>query len=282
MAEQKMRYLATRQAGDPLPGEEGAAKEGAKEPGEGAGKPSGLPAGARGSKDSDEIWVKKDYLLFDLDGTLTDPKTGITTCVQYALKSFGIDEPDLDKLEPFIGPPLLDSFKQFYGFDDKKAQEAVEKYRERFKEKGMFENEIYAGVPEMLKRLKMRGLHLGVASSKPTVFVEQILEHFQIKDYFEVIVGSELDGTRADKAEVILEALRRFSSKGTVQKHRVLMIGDRSYDVDGAKRVSIESVGVTYGYGDMQELMEAHADYIVRSVEELKRFLLRGFEDVHG
>ncbi len=280
MSEQKMRYLATRQAGDPLPGEEGATNEGAKEPGEGAGKPSGLPAGTRGSKDSDEIWVKKDYLLFDLDGTLTDPKIGITTCVQYALKSFGIDEPDLDKLEPFIGPPLQDSFKKYYGFDDVQAQEAIEKYRERFKDKGMFENEIYAGIPEMLKRLKMRGIHLGVASSKPTIYVEQILEHFQIKDYFEVIVGSELDGTRTDKAEVILEALRRFSSKGTVQKHRVLMIGDRSYDVDGAKRVSIESVGVTYGYGDMQELMEAHADYIVRSVEELKRFLLRGFEDV--
>ena len=273
MAEQKMRYLATRQAGDPLPGEEGAGDAP-------AGKPANMPANPRERKDSDEIWVKKEYLLFDLDGTLTDPKVGITTCVQYALKSFGIDEPDLDKLEPFIGPPLQESFKQFYGFDDQKAKEAVEKYRERFKEKGMFENEIYAGIPEMLKRLKMRGLHLGVASSKPTVYVEQILEHFHIKDYFEVIVGSELDGTRTDKAEVILEALRRFSSKGTAAKHKVFMIGDRSYDVDGAKRVGIESVGVTFGYGSMQELMDAHADYVVRSVEELKRFLLRGYEDM--
>lgn len=309
MAEHKMRYLAMRQAGDPLPDEEGTAnnegtsgegtenegaasestKDGTEDTGvkkkentgaASAGKPASMPANARGSKDSDEIWVKKDYVLFDLDGTLTDPKVGITTCVQYALKSFGIDEPDLDKLEPFIGPPLQDSFKKYYGFDDKKAQEAIAKYRERFREKGMFENEIYAGIPEMLKRLKIRGIHLGVASSKPTVYVEEILEHFQIKDYFEVIVGSELDGTRTDKAEVILEALRRFSSKGIVQKHRVLMVGDRNNDVDGAKRVGIESVGVTFGYGGMQELMEAHADYIVRSVEELKRFLLRGFEDV--
>ena len=328
MAEHKMRYLAMRQAGDPLPGEEDAENQGVKKAAEGADsegtgtettgseeagteekaaegagtettgtetagtekkenagaataeKSAGMPVNARRSKDSDEIWVKKDYVLFDLDGTLTDPKIGITTCVQYALKSFGIDEPDLDKLETFIGPPLQDSFKKYYGFDDKKAQEAVEKYRERFKEKGMFENELYAGIPEMLKRLKMRGIHLGVASSKPAVYVEQILEHFHIKDYFEVIVGSELDGRRTDKAEVILEAIRWFSQKGTVQKHRVLMVGDRSYDVDGAKRVGIESVGVTFGYGSMQELMEAHADYIVRSVEELKRFLLRGFEDV--
>ena len=330
MAEHKMRYIAMRQAGDPLPGEENAeaqtkaeqngdaetqtkaeqngdaetqtkaeqngdaeAQTEAEQTGDAKAqtkveknigtevKPAEMKSsGMRRNKDADDIWVKKEYLLFDLDGTLTDPKIGITTCVQYALKSFGIDEPDLDKLEPFIGPPLKDSFQKFYGFDDDKAQKAVEKYRERFKDKGMFENEIYAGVPEMLKRLKMRGLHLGVASSKPTVFVEQILEHFHIKDYFEVIVGSELDGTRSDKAEVILEALRRFSSNGTVPKHKVFMIGDRSYDVDGARRVGIESVGVTFGYGSMQELMEAHADYIVRSVEELKRFLLRGYEDM--
>ena len=237
-------------------------------------------AGYRSKKEKDDIWVKKEYLLFDLDGTLTDPKVGITTCVQYALKTFGIDEPDLDKLEPFIGPPLLDSFKEFYGFDDEKAQAAIEKYRERFRDVGIFENEIYRGVPEMLKKLKQRGLHLGVASSKPTVFVEKILEHFRIKDYFEVVVGSELDGTRSDKAEVVLEALRRFFPNGRVQKHKVFMIGDRKFDVIGAKNVGVESVAVSYGYGDMEELMQAHADYIVRSVEELKRFLLRGYEDM--
>ena len=239
-----------------------------------------MPEGTQVKKQKDEIWVKKEVLLFDLDGTLTDPKLGITTCVQYALDSFGIHEPDLDKLEPFIGPPLADSFKEFYGFDEEKAKAAVEKYRERFKDKGIFENEIYRGVPEMLKKLKMRGLRLGVASSKPTVFVEKILTHFKIRDYFDVVVGSELDGTRAEKAEVIQEALRRFFPDGRVQKHKVFMIGDRKYDVEGAKAAGVESVGVSFGYGSMEELMGAHADYVVRSVEELRRFLLRGYEDM--
>ena len=285
-----MRYLATRQAGELLPEEEENKATDDESPERAEGQQAeeksmrdaamAPTAGYRSKKEKDDIWVKKEYLLFDLDGTLTDPKVGITTCVQYALKTFGIDEPDLDKLEPFIGPPLLDSFKEFYGFDDEKAQAAIEKYRERFRDVGIFENEIYRGVPEMLKKLKQRGLHLGVASSKPTVFVEKILEHFRIKDYFEVVVGSELDGTRSDKAEVVLEALRRFFPNGRVQKHKVFMIGDRKFDVIGAKNVGVESVAVSYGYGDMEELMQAHADYIVRSVEELKRFLLRGYEDM--
>jgi len=300
MADQKMRYIAMRQAGEPMPGEDGQESTGAdgqesqgEKPStaestgtgadarEGATKtPAAQQVTSRPRKEKDDIWVKKDYVLFDLDGTLTDPKLGITTCVQYALKSFGIEEPDLDKLEPFIGPPLKDSFMQFYGFDSEKADVAIEKYRERFHDTGIFENEMYRGIPQMLKRLKAQGLHLGVASSKPTVFVERILDHFGIRSYFEVIVGSELDGSRTDKAEVVLEALRRFFPDGRVQKHRVFMVGDRKFDVIGARSVGVESVAVSFGYGSMEELMEAHADYIVRSVEELKRFLLRGFEDM--
>ncbi len=272
MADNKMRYIATRQAGDPVPDSDAGANDNEK-------KESAPSPRSRKNKE-DDIWVRKEYLLFDLDGTLTDPKIGITTCVQYALKSFGIDEPDLDKLEPFIGPPLKTSFQQFYGFDDAKADAAIEKYRERFKDTGIFENEVYRGIPEMLKRLKMRGLHLAVASSKPTVFVERILEHFHLKQYFEVVVGSELDGTRSEKPEIVLEALKRLFPDGRVQKHKVFMIGDRKFDVEGAHAMGIEAVAVSYGYGDMEELLEAHADYIVRSVEELKRFLLRGFEDM--
>lgn len=259
MAEQRMRYIAQRQAGE---------------------DPGGNAQERVQRKGTDEIWVKKEYLLFDLDGTLTDPKVGITTCAQYALKSFGIDEPDLDKLEIFIGPPLKNSFKEFYGFTDEQADKAVEKYRERFQDTGIFENELYRGIPEMLKKLKLRGLHLGVASSKSTVFVERILEHFHIRQYFDVVVGSELDGTRVEKAEVVQEALRRFFPDGRIQKHKVFMIGDRKFDVEGARAVGVESVGVSFGYGSMEELMEAHADYIVRSVEELRRFLLRGYEDM--
>ncbi len=222
----------------------------------------------------------KEYLLFDLDGTLTDPKLGITTCVQYALKAFGIEEPDLDKLEPFIGPPLKDSFMEFYGFDEQKAEAAVEKYRERFKTVGLYENEIYRGIPEMLLTLQQNGMHLAVASSKPTVFVEKILEHFKIKQYFEVIVGSELDGTRVNKDEVVQEALRRLFRDKPVEKDKVYMIGDRKFDVEGAKAQGIEAVGVSYGYGSLEELKEAQADYIVRSVAELEKFLFREFVDI--
>ena len=136
----------------------------------------------------------KKYFLFDLDGTLTDPKVGITTCVQYALQSFGIQEPDLDKLEPFIGPPLKESFMEFYGMDGEQADEAVEKYRERFNDKGIYENEIYPGMARMLQILSGKGFRLAVASSKPTVYVERILEHFGIRQYFKAVVGSELDG----------------------------------------------------------------------------------------
>lgn len=217
----------------------------------------------------------KQYLLFDLDGTLTDPKIGITTCVQYALDSMGIHEPDLDKLEPFIGPPLKDSFMQFYGLSDEQADAAVAKYRERFKDIGLFENEVYKGIPRMLKMLKSKGLHLAVASSKPTVFVERILKHFKIDGYFEVIVGSELDGTRVNKDEVIMEALRQLFHGRNVDRDKIYMIGDRKFDAEGARKMGIESVCVTYGYGDMEELMAAHADYIVRSVKELQEFLLR-------
>lgn len=222
----------------------------------------------------------KQYLLFDLDGTLTDPKLGITTCVQYALAHFGIDEPDLDKLEPFIGPPLKDSFMEFYQMDETQAQAAVDKYRERFRDTGIFENKVYAGIPKMLQTLNARGLHLAVASSKPTVFVERILEHFDIAKYFKVVVGSELDGTRVEKDQVVEEALRQLFGGKPVEKEKVYMIGDRRFDVEGARAQGVESVGVTYGYGSMEELKEAKADYIVRSVEELRKFLLRGTEEL--
>lgn len=222
----------------------------------------------------------KEYLLFDLDGTLTDPKLGITTCVQYALKAFGIEEPDLDKLEPFIGPPLKDSFMQFYQMTEEQALAAVEKYRERFKDTGLFENRVYIGIPEMLKKLQKKGMHLAVASSKPTVFVERILEHFGMKQYFEVIVGSELDGTRVNKDEVVAEALKQLFGERPVEKDKVYMIGDRKFDVEGARIQGVESVGVSYGYGSLQELQEAGADYIVESPGELSYFLLREFREV--
>ncbi len=220
-----------------------------------------------------------DYVLFDLDGTLTDPKEGITKSVQYALESFGIVEDNLDNLEPFIGPPLKDSFMEFYDFDEEKAEKAIVKYRERFADTGIFENRVYDGIPLLIRKLKGNRKKLAVASSKPQVFVERILEHFEIRQYFDVVVGSELDGTRVEKEEVVKEALRQLYGDNPEdledKKSRTVMVGDRKFDIAGAKTQGIGSVAVAYGYGKMDELRIAKADYTVRSVEELETLLLR-------
>lgn len=213
---------------------------------------------------------KFEYILFDLDGTLTDPKEGITKCVQYALASVGIDEPDLDKLEPFIGPPLHESFMEFYGFDRENAMKLVEKYRERFNDIGIYENNIYLGIADMLKALKEAGCRLSIASSKPTVLVERILDHFNICNYFDTVVGSNLDGTRTKKEEVVEEALRQLQCV----KEKTAMVGDRRFDIEGARAFGLTGIGVAFGYAAENELEEAGADYIADTVEELKNLLL--------
>ena len=222
--------------------------------------------------------TNKKYILFDLDGTLTDPKVGICTCVQYALKAFDIEEPDLDKLEPFIGPPLKDSFMQYYGLSEEQAEAAIEKYRERFSVTGKFENKIYEGISALLSDLKDYGYHLAVASSKPECFVKDILNHFNITKYFEAIVGSELDGTRIDKAEVIHEALNQLFHYGKIRKEQVVMIGDRKFDVEGAKEIGVTSVAVSYGYGSVEELQEANPDYLAESVDALHSLFMEEAE----
>lgn len=215
------------------------------------------------------------YILFDLDGTLTDPKIGITTCVQYALHKMGIEEPDPDRLEPFIGPPLTNSFREFYGMNEEEAVRAVEYYRERFSTVGLFENEVYSGIPELLARLKKDGRKLAIASSKPTVYVKRILEYFSIYEYFDIIVGSELDGTRCRKEEVVEEALEQLSADDKFRKRDAVMIGDRKFDIEGAKAHQIPSIGVNYGYAADNELVEAGADCVVGNVKELSEVLLK-------
>lgn len=224
--------------------------------------------------------MKYRYLLFDLDGTLTDPKEGITTSVQYALKAFGIEETDLDRLTSFIGPPLRDSFMNFYGFSEGQAEEAVAKYREWFVPKGIFQNAVYEGIARILKELKKNGKVLAVASSKPQIFVEKILEHFEIREYFSVVVGSWLDGARSSKEEVVEEALRQLKEAGKheqleVEAHHTVMIGDRKYDIEGGKEHGLVTVGVSFGYAEEGELEEAGADYVVNTVEELGRLLMQ-------
>ena len=218
--------------------------------------------------------MRYQYLLFDLDGTITDPKVGITTCVQYALEHFGIHEPDNDKLEPFIGP-LQDSFEQFYHMDAETAKQAVAKYRERFQTVGLYENEIYDGMADLLKTLKEGGCRLAVASSKPTVFVKKILEHFDVAQYFDVVVGSELDGSRTKKEEVVQEALRQLDPKGQASSGQMVMIGDRCFDVQGAKAHHLDSIGVAYGYAVEGELQQAGATFVVDTVQQLKELLTR-------
>jgi len=211
------------------------------------------------------------YILFDLDGTLTDPKEGITKAVQYALKKYDIFVEDLDLLEKFIGPPLKNSFMEFYNFDEEKAVQAVSFYREYFKEKGMFENEVYENIENVLNKLQALGLNLIVATSKPTVFSKEILKYFNLEQYFIEVAGSNLDGTRSEKGEIIKFILEKYK---ITRLHEVVMIGDRKYDIIGATDNHIDSIGVTYGYGSEEELKNAKATYIANAVQDLLQCII--------
>ena len=214
---------------------------------------------------------KYDVILFDLDGTLTDSSPGIMNSIVYALKKYNISVENTDDLRRFLGPPLHESFRDFYGFDDEKSMEAVGFYREYFSTKGLLENEVYSGIREMLEDLKDNGKKLILATSKPQPFTDRIMEYFDLAKYFEFIAGSNMDGTRSKKAEVIAYALE---SCGITGKSNVVMVGDREHDIIGAKTVGIDSIGVEYGYGDYDEFSDAGATYIVKTVEELKGLLI--------
>ena len=206
------------------------------------------------------------HILFDLDGTLTDPFEGITNSVVHALKRYNIEVTDKRELRSFIGPPLVESFMKYFNFTEADAKNAVEVYREHFSTKGLFENELYEGIPNMLSELKSRGKTVIMATSKPEVYARRIAEHFDIAKYFDYMAGSELNGQRIAKTEVIEYAL---SSLGISDRRNCLMIGDRLHDINGAKKSDIHSVGVLWGYGSREELEEAGADYICSSVENL-------------
>lgn len=210
-----------------------------------------------------------DLILFDLDGTLTNPEEGITKSVQYALRAYGIEENRREMLRRFIGPPLVDGFMEFYGMTREDALGAVEKYRERFSVKGIFENELIEGTEEMLARLKSAGKTLALATSKPSPFSKKILEHFKIAQLFDFISCSELDGTRNDKAEVIAEALRLAGNY-----ENPVMVGDRMHDIIGAKKNGIPCIGVSFGFAAEGELEEYGAVDIAGSVSELTELLL--------
>jgi phosphoglycolate phosphatase len=204
-------------------------------------------------------------ILFDLDGTLTDPKQGITKSVQYALSKFNINEENLDKLEPFIGPPLAHSFMEMYAFSESDAKTAISYYREYFQDKGIFDNKLYAGMIELLEMLTNQQRILMVATSKPTVFAERILKYFNIDPYFQFTCGSNLDGTRIDKTEIIKHIL----DEKNLTISNTLMIGDRKHDIIGAHNNGMASIGVGYGYGSEEELINIKPTYYVKTVQEL-------------
>lgn len=214
----------------------------------------------------------KNYkvVLFDLDGTLSDPKIGITKSVQHALQKAGVMVNDLDELEPFIGPPLQVSFQEIYGFNDTQITQAIRDYRERFTERGMFENKLYEDIPALLAHLKQQGYILTIATSKPTVFAEQIVKYFQLESYFDLVVGSHLDGSRSAKGEIIAEVLQQLDS---YPKEQFIMIGDRKYDLIGARENQIDAIGVTYGFGSLEELKNEEPTYIVDHVNDLLKYL---------
>ncbi len=211
------------------------------------------------------------HILFDLDGTLTDPALGITNSVMHALKKYGIEVKDRRELYKFIGPPLTDSFEQYYGFSKTQAVTAVDYYREYYRDTGIFENSLYGGIPELLALLKSKGKTLILATSKPEVFAKRILEHFRLDQFFSFISGSCLDGTRVKKDEVIQYALK---SCNITDKSGVVMVGDREHDVIGAKKCGIRCIGVLFGYGGRTELEEAGADYLAETVEEIGKIIL--------
>jgi phosphoglycolate phosphatase len=205
-----------------------------------------------------------DAAFFDLDGTLTNPKPGITRCIQYALERLGFSVPPEDDLVWCIGPPLHASMKKLVGTDEL-ADRAVELYRKRFRDIGLYENEVYAGIEATLSEIAAIGLRLFVATSKPKIYADRIVDHFGLRQHFEQVFGSELDGTRSDKMALLAYAL----AKTAVDPMRAIMIGDRNHDVIGARKNGMKSIGVLYGFGSLAELTEAGADHLCAAHPEI-------------
>ena len=209
----------------------------------------------------------KEYILFDLDGTLTDPAEGITNSVEYSLKKYGIKVEDKKSLYKFIGPPLFESYMKYYGFSKEKAIQAVEFYREYFRDTGIFENKVYKGIPELLQKLNENGKKVILATSKPEEFAKRILVHFNLDKYFYFVAGATMSETRTKKGEVIAYILESLKIEDT---KKAVMVGDREMDINGAHEFGLEAIGVLYGYGNMEELQNAGADAIVKDVAALQ------------
>ena len=209
-------------------------------------------------------------ILFDLDGTLTDPKDGITRCIQFSLDQLGVTPPRADQLIGCIGPPLRGSFScLLHTSDDALLDQALSYYRKRFSETGMYENAIYPEVPPALRRIRAAGFRVFLATSKPSVFARQILDHFDLTQFFHGIHGSELDGRLSDKGELLAHILDAENLK----PEAALIVGDRSQDIIGGKKNGMVTAAVTYGYGSREEIAASKPDYVFESPSDLAAFL---------
>jgi phosphoglycolate phosphatase len=204
-------------------------------------------------------------ILFDLDGTLTDPYPGMAGSLRYALGKFGIVEDSAERIRQFIGPPLYQSFIEFYGFDENRAKMAVDYYREYYSDKGLYDNKLYNNVDNLLKTLKNVGKACIIATSKPQKFALEVLRYLEIERYFDEVVGSNLEGTLYEKEDIIRFAIEN----GGLDRAETVMVGDRKYDILGARKNGIDSIAAAYGYGTMEELEEAGPTHICRNVMDI-------------
>lgn len=208
-----------------------------------------------------------DFVIFDFDGTVVDTGEGILKSLQYSFKEMGREVPDLSELKRFIGPPIYYSYTNFYGVSEEEVGMYIQKYRERYKVKGIYECALYEGMTELLKNLRSEGIKIGVASSKPEHLIYSVADHLGITDLFDAIVGVKIDDSNhSSKTQLILDAMKKM---GATQKEKVLMVGDRLYDLDGAAGAGVDSCGALWGYGSKEEFLEHNATYIVEKTAEV-------------
>jgi len=212
-----------------------------------------------------------NYVIFDFDGTVADTGEGILKSLQYSFEQMGREVPDMSDLKRFIGPPVYYSYTHFYGVSEDEVEAYIRKYRERYKEKGIYECRVYDGMKELLCELKSRGVKLGIASSKPEHLIYSVADYLGVTDMFDVIVGVKSDNSRhSTKKDIILEAVEKL---GATEKEKVLMVGDRCFDIDGAAAAGVKSCGALWGYGDKEEFLEHNADMIAEKPLDVLNFI---------
>lgn len=212
-----------------------------------------------------------NYVIFDFDGTVADTGEGILKSLQYSFEQMGRKVPDMSDLKRFIGPPVYYSYTHFYGVSEDEVEAYIRKYRERYKEKGIYECRVYDGMKELLCELKSRGVKLGIASSKPEHLIYSVADYLGVTDMFDVIVGVKSDNSRhSTKKDIILEAVEKL---GATEKEKVLMVGDRCFDIDGAAAAGVKSCGALWGYGDKEEFLEHNADMIAEKPLDVLNFI---------